>query len=120
VIAVVTACVCVVRYGVVVQMSEHPNAGLPDHFTFPQITPGFSCPVTEVSQALLHLFPAGAAFDLEVPLFGFSAVVREAQKGKLSGLAALCLRVAPSESPERDAVGLFLCQFQSELFEPFF
>ena len=82
-IDIVTTPLRVIRYGVIAQVADHSDAGRPDHLPFTQYGPGFLRPVLELAQALPQLLTAGAAFHFEVSLFGFPAVMREAQKSEL-------------------------------------
>ena len=98
----------VIRYGVIIQVPENADAGLPEHISLLQYISGVPCPVRELGQALAQLLTAGAMFDFEVSLFCFPAVVRESQKGKLLGFLAALLCVLACIPHKFDTVGLFL------------
>ena len=97
----------VIRYGVIIQVPEHADTGLPEHISLLQYISGVPCPVRELGQALAQLLTAGATFDFEVSLFCFPAVVRESQKGELLGFLASLVRALPSKPPEFDASCFF-------------
>jgi len=65
VIDVAGATACIVRDGVVVEVSLHPRLGAGEHFCLGLLVPGAACPIAERPQAGPELLAAGAALDLE-------------------------------------------------------
>ena len=101
----------VIRDGVVTQMADHAGAGLPDHLSLSQYAAGGTGPLREITQALLQLLTAGAAFDLVISLPRLSTVMCEAEKGKFRRFLAALIRILAREAPELDAVRFLDGQF---------
>ena len=74
---------CVVRDSVIVQVPLYMRLGSLEHLAFAQLGPHATRPLREFAQTAPELLTAGSAFDLEVSLLGLSAVMGEAQEGKL-------------------------------------
>ena len=108
----------VIRDGVIVQVTCDTDLSLAQHLAFPYPSPSVAYPVCERSQALPRFLATRAAFDLEVPVLGLAAVVRQTEKGELLWLLASLVRRFPSKTAELDASGFLHCQLQPEFTQP--
>jgi len=113
-----TAPLCVIRYGVIVQIPDHPGPGLPEHLPFSEHPSGLFRPVAEIAQTLAQFLATGAAFDLEVSPLGLAAIVRKAQKGKLLWFLAALICTFTCKPAKLDAARFLLRQLQTKAFQP--
>ena len=117
-IDIIAAPFCVIRYGVIVQIPDHPGSGLPEHLPFSEHPSGLFRPIAEVAQTYAQLLATGAALDLEVSPLGLAAIMRKTQKGKLLWLLAALVCIFSCIAAKLDAARFLLRQLQTKAFQP--
>lgn len=102
VIDIAVTLLCVVRNGVVVQMSLYARLGPLEHLAFAQLVPRSARPVREFPQTAPELLAASSAFDLEVSVLGLPAIVGEAEERKLRRFSPASVRILPRKATKLD------------------
>ncbi len=93
VIDIAVTLLCIIRDGVVVQMSLYARLGPREHLAFAQLMPRSARPIREFPQTAPELLAAGSAFDLEVSVLGLPAIVGEAEERKLRRFLPTSVRI---------------------------
>ena len=103
-------CFRIIRYGVVIQMSDGPYLRPSQHLSFLEYVPAPTRPIRELVDSQTQPLTIGAPFHLKVSLLGLPTVVCKSQKGELLRLPAPSSGVLAGEATKLDASRLFLGQ----------
>ena len=101
-------CFRIIRYSVVIEISDDTNLRSPQHLSFLEYVPATTRPIRKLIDSQTQPLTVGAPFHLKTAFPGLSTIVRKSQEGELLWLPAAYPGVLAGEATKFDTLSLFL------------